>query len=376
MWGFPVPPDPKDLDSQTDARPLYEYLTYTPDSLELETSEIQKISLDGKDYLICVRRMDGSINMRAQYLIAYNPLYDTAQLLSSMGGLVFMITAALAGLSLMVVWWIAGSIAKPIKQLCGDAIQIGQGIFHPVKAESKLREINELANAMSTMSNQLEHAEDMQKAFLQNASHELRTPLMSISGYAQGIQCGVFEDTTEPVNAILSESKRLTELVGELLSLSRIDSEKEIRELRTLNLTEVIDGCLEQLGGYALECGVKLCFSQEKDVLIQADEKLFAQALTNLLSNAVRFAKARVCVTVSERNNRVVVTVKDDGLGISSEDLPHLFERFYKGKGGNYGLGLSIAKASIEYMGGTIHVGDCDVGAAFELILNGKDLPK
>lgn len=366
---------PKSLDSQTGARALYAYVTASINAKSLENDSYQRILLDDRSYLIRIQQMAPEMDARAKYLIAYNPLYDTTDLWHSMGQLAFVITAVLAGLSLIVVWRTADRIAKPMKRLCNYAARIGSGNFQPFEEQTKLCEVDALTRAMGEMAERLEQADKMQKTFLQNASHGLRTPLMSILGYAQGLQCGVFSDSTEPIDAILSESKRLIGLVNELLCLSRMDCEKEILELRTLNLIEVISGCLEQLGGFALDQGVTLVFlAEDTELFALADEKLFAQTFSNIASNAIRFAKSEVTIDIRQTIEQIIITTEDDGNGIAPEDQNHLFERFYRGRNGNYGLGLSIAKTSIEYMGGEIKAFNGKVGAIFEIWLKNSSI--
>ena len=137
----------------------------------------------------------------------------------------------------------------------------------------------------------------------------------------------------------------------------------------TLELNVFIEHPSAQLEGLAYKRQIKLAFETEQECEITVDQTLLERAFMNVLSNCIRFAKTGVEVKFERCGDKVRISVEDDGPGIYSEDLAHLFERFYKGKNGNHGLGLAIAKSSLEYMGGEIEAFSSSEGALFEMIL-------
>ena len=194
---------------------------------------------------------------------------------------------------------------------------------------------------------------------------------MSICGYAQGIEQGVFPDSKQAAHTILEESDRLTRLVGSLLTLSRIESGQHAPELVPLCAGECMEDCLDRAAGAALQKGVHLRYTApEKRLFVQGDEELFAQIAENLLSNAIRYAHETVEVTCTEDADAIRITVADDGDGIDEKDLPRIFERCYKGKGGHFGIGLAIARSAAEQMHGSLSAANRAGGACFTWTLS------
>ena len=369
----PIYPDPKQEGLEGNDALVYQSLfeKMTENQLNDFWDDAQQITLNDQQFLVAFQEMEEKSQVRAQYVAVYNPVYDTSAILDGAAQLVLLITTSLAVLSLVAMWVIAGSISRPIRQLCEHAIRIGRGDFHRIDSKTKIKELAELVDVMNEMSEQLERSDTTQKTFFQNASHELRTPLMSISGYAQGIQYGVFPDNSEAAGIIMSESMRLTELVDGILTLSRMDNRHQAMDLQPVELNEFVGRVLKKLEGMALNRGVSLCFQPSaQSFYVQADQDLLLKAFTNVTSNCLRYATKKVQVSILfEKPGWTTIQVQDDGPGFSPEDAPHLFERFYKGKGGNFGIGLSIAKSSMEYMGGTISACNTGNGASFSLHL-------
>ena len=190
---------------------------------------------------------------------------------------------------------------------------------------------------------------------------------MSIQGYAEGISKGIFSDTKKTSDIIVEESKRLNTLVEELLTLSRIDNNSYKKEFEVLNLSELIQECVSRINGYATKENKELNLSIEcENLLVNIDDTLLIQAVINVISNCIKYAKSKVDIYTFKKDNNAIIKISDDGNGFSPHDLPHIFERFYKGKQGNFGLGLSIAKSSVEYMNGDISPYN-ENGAVFEI---------
>jgi signal transduction histidine kinase len=220
------------------------------------------------------------------------------------------------------------------------------------------------------MSAQLENSDKTQKTFLQNASHELKTPLMSIGGYAEGIAQGVLPDTKSAAQIIGAESSRLATLVDELLTLSRIENRTYSKELVRVNLSDILKEYVQRLGGLAAKQRRRLTLNlPDTAVFVAADDTLLSQSVMNVVSNCLRYAKATVGIELVCQKKSAVIRITDDGDGIAQADLPHIFERFYKGKQGSFGLGLAIAKSAVFSMGGDIRAYNSDAGAVFEIAL-------
>lgn len=265
---------------------------------------------------------------------------------------------------------IASHITGPVAELGKLSLQIGQGNFNinPHTLPEDTLEFKQLYENICLMASRLEASDRNQKTFLQNASHELRTPLMSIQGYAEGIESGIFSDTREAAQIIKRESIRLNELVSELLTLSRYESGVYKPQWEEFNLCHLLQDYSQRLMGFASKSGKELVLClPDYDVMIQSDDSILSQAVMNIASNCLRYAKSEVTVTLHKTEAAVILQISDDGDGIPSGDMPYIFERFYKGKDGNFGLGLAIAKSAAELLRGKIKAYNNEKGAVFEI---------
>lgn len=170
---------------------------------------------------------------------------------------------------------------------------------------------------------------------------------------------------------ILTESLRLTEVVSGLLILSRLESGQQNAALGPVRVVEVIEDQLDRLNGLAVQRGISLALVPfEQSITVYGEEELLGKVLENLLTNGIRYAKTAVTISVKTEKKQVAISVSDDGDGIDEKDLPHLFERCYKGKGGNFGIGLAIAHSAAEKMEGRLEAANRqEEGAVFTLTL-------
>lgn len=215
----------------------------------------------------------------------------------------------------------------------------------------------------------VETAQEIRQSFFQNASHELKTPLMAIQGYAEGIQTEVL-DAKKSAEIILEESDRMTALVEQLLSLSKIDSAQSIPKLSPYDVREIVDDAVISLAPVFARNGIELHVMKEDSRLIaNCDENQLRKAFTNLLSNALRHAESFVKFSCKAESGKIIIVVSDDGGGINEEDLPRVFERFYTGRKGNTGIGLALTKEIIKLHGGEITALNDEKGAVFRIVL-------
>ena len=214
----------------------------------------------------------------------------------------------------------------------------------------------------------IEKEAERQQTFFQNASHELKTPLMAIQGYAEGIQAGVM-DAGGAAEVILEESDRMTELVEELLDISKIDMGRQQLALSEMDVRELLYDSIRAVepaaaGGIAIVPD----FSEEP-VMVSCDDTRLRRAVTNILSNGVRYARSQLRLTCRADKRHVTIRIQDDGGGIAEEDLPHIFDRFYMGRSGKSGIGLALTKEIVHLHRGTIRAYNGDSGAVFEITL-------
>ena len=213
----------------------------------------------------------------------------------------------------------------------------------------------------------IEKETERQQTFFQNASHELKTPLMAIQGYAEGIQAGVM-DTGSAAEVILAESDRMTELVDELLDISKIDMGRQQLTLSETDIRELLYDSIRAVEPTAAAGGIAIVPDfPEEPVMVSCDDTRLRRAVTNILSNGVRYARSELRLTCRADRRQVTIRMQDDGDGIAEEDLPHIFDRFYMGKSGKSGIGLALTKEIIHLHKGTIRAYNGDSGAVFEI---------
>ena len=355
---------PRDEKLRAEVAPLAE--TFANAISEGDTALLgsSAIEANGEEYLINVYAPPLETE-RLRYIIAYCPSSEIGGWIGSATVMVLVISSIFAALAFIVIWVSVKGITKPILRLCTEAENIGGGSFEHIEPVFPITELEELRVSMNTMTDRLMRADENQKHFFQNVSHELRNPLMSISGYAQGIEQGVFPSPEEAAHTILSESMRLTDVVTELLTLSRLESDAVNIVSEPVRVSEVIESSVYRINGTALQKGVTVTVEPfDEALIVSGSEEMLAKVLDNLLSNAVRFAAHSVVVAVKTDSKNAVISVSDDGEGIADEDMTHLFERCYKGKGGNFGVGLAIAHSAAEKMNGTLTAENRDSGGA------------
>ena len=260
----------------------------------------------------------------------------------------------------------ARSFAEPVNRLSDFAGEIGSGNLEPRELDFRDEEFDALAGSMNRMASDLRESRQKQEVFFQNVSHELRTPLTSIRGNAEGVVYGLMEPQ-QAAQVILAESDKLGGLVEDILFLSRAGKEKQDGGVAPIDLREVVSLCVSEQRAEAENKGISFVFDfDESPVLLPIREQDAQRLVGNLLSNAIRYAEKAVTLRCRNETDSVFLSVSDDGPGVAEEDLPHVFERMYKGKGGKHGIGLAIAQAVAKSCGGEITVRNKS-GAVFEV---------
>ena len=256
------------------------------------------------------------------------------------------------------------SVAAPLRKIARAARSVGRGNFAERVPVSGPREVRELASNFNRMTEEVQRSQQTLRDFLVNISHELKTPLTSIRGFSQAMLDGTIDDTEgveRSAKIINDQSNRVLRLVEELLDLSRIESGQVRMQQQEVDLRELLGHMSDLFALRSEEQRVVLDVQQEATSLIRGDFDRLEQVMNNLLDNAFRHTLQGGTVRVAARDVQqglVQVTVSDTGQGIPENDLPHLFERFYRanngGNGKGYGLGLAITREIVRAHGGDI----------------------
>lgn len=252
-----------------------------------------------------------------------------------------------------------------------------------ISAVPIMNEHNETEGAMLVLQDvtEQEKLDKMRKEFVANVSHELRTPLTTIKSYTETLLDGALENKEYTVNflqVINSESDRMTRLVKDLLQLSKLDYDKMEWNMKKLNVLNIVSDCVVKLEMSAKQKNQVLSFEALGELCdINGDKDRIEQVIINIISNAIKYTpeNGSIKVTADKLEDNVEIKIADTGMGIPKDDIPRLFERFYRvdkarsrAMGGT-GLGLSIAKNIVEAHRGSIRI-ESEYGKGTEVIIN------
>jgi signal transduction histidine kinase len=259
------------------------------------------------------------------------------------------------------------SVAAPLRGIARAARSVARGNYRQRVPATGPSEVRDLAANFNRMTEEVQRSQQTLRDFLANISHELKTPLTSIRGFSEAMIDGTIDDregVERSARIISDESNRVLRLVQELLDLSRIESGQVSMQQDEVDLRELFDHVGEVFALRAEEAGVEMDVAVLGKARILGDFDRLEQVMNNLLDNALRYTPAGGTVRVACRDlqpGTLQVTVSDSGPGIPPQDLPHLFERFYRGTAnqGNshrkgYGLGLAISREIVRAHGGEI----------------------
>ena len=304
------------------------------------------------------------------YVLIYTDITNAINLKNSMNQILIILLTTAATVAFVCSIILSKRFKNSIKRLENHAHIIGLGKFEDKISDFSYVEFESLAGSMNNMSEMLQKYEQNQKQFFQNASHELRTPLMSIQGYAEGLQLGFFENDNIATDVIMEESKKMACLIDDILYLSRLTSNENLAlSLSTFKIDEVIHSAKERIRLLAETNQKQLFVMPSVQIEVTADYEKLERAILNILSNAVRYAQNVIVIRSENRAKNIIISISNDGPHISNSDLPHIFDRFYKGKNGNTGLGMAITKDIIVSLGGRIKVKNTKTGVVFNIYL-------
>lgn len=309
--------------------------------------------------------MHGMMGTGGTMTTAMQPALDAAFRLSLTQSLLVAVVAA-ALVALVVSAFVARQIARPIGRMLTATRRIAAGHYAervPIEPANAGDELGELATSFNEMASSLEQAERRRLELVGNVAHELRTPIATLEGYLEGLLDGVIEPSAETWARLHDEAGRLRRLVDDLQQLSRAEARQMSLVVRPVAPVDVVRAAIDRLSMSFDEKGLTLRMAVPSDlpkVLADADRAI--QVLTNLLTNALRYTPPGGSVAVSAEtvDNAVAFHVQDTGIGFAPELRDRLFERFYrvdKSRSralGGPGIGLTIAKALVETMGGQI----------------------
>lgn len=276
-----------------------------------------------------------------------------------------------AGASLVasagVALFVTRRVVRPMRAATRASARIAGGSYRDRLDSDAPGELGELAEAFNTMADALERSEARRVRLLGDVAHEFRTPLSNLKGYLEGLEDGVFEADDATLTACTRQVTRLGRLVDDLSLLSRVETGQLDLAPERLDVRDLLRDAEEAFRGRFKRKGVALRLDPPPSVeAVEADPLRTAQVVANLLANALRHTPSGADVTLSARrrsHHEVRFEVRDEGEGIPSEHLPHVFDRFYRAdrsrrheEGSGSGIGLTLVKQLIERQGGRVGV--------------------
>jgi signal transduction histidine kinase len=309
-------------------------------------------------------QMESMMSMMDSSAVLQDDLRDS--FMASINEVMLVAVAAALGTAFLMSLFVSQRIVEPVRQMHQASQRLAQGDYHTRIQILNRDELGDLAQAFNHMAEELEQTEQRRLELIGNVTHELRTPLSSLQAMMEGLVDGVLPGEPVTYVNIQSELDRLQGLVQDLQELSRVEAGQVALELKPVLINDLIESAATRLRPQFDDKNITLELSLAPDLpVVTADPDRILQVLINLLGNALQYTPeaGAVTVTTMSEKKRIVVSVSDTGIGIASEHLAHLFERFYRvdksrsRTGGGSGIGLTITRHLIEAHGGNIEVG-------------------
>ncbi|HVJ47712.1 HAMP domain-containing sensor histidine kinase [Desulfitobacterium sp.] len=286
-------------------------------------------------------------------------------------------------IGILLIYFTSKQLVAPLQKLTQAAFRIGQGYLEERVSSSTKDEVGQLAEAFNTMADNLKHQEELRKQFTADIAHELRTPLTSIRSYIEAFQDGVLPANSENFSALNEEIDRLVGLSSDLKDLNIA----EIGVLRVnplpVNLNDIIDKVTHNLYPLLKEKELNLSWAPlPQPTNILGDERLLTRLFYNLIHNAYKFTESggTIQITMQAGQDNIDVQVRDTGIGIPENDLPYVFERFYRTdksrarETGGSGIGLALVRQIVLLHNGKISIeSTVGLGTTFKVTLPRKN---
>jgi len=339
------------------------------------------LRLDNEKFYIYDKPLTGDFEgLWLRGVVSHN---ETLNVLYNVLRLSFWLLPLLALLAILGGYVITRRAFLPVQQIADTAEEIGRSgdLSKRLDIGPGRDEIHMLADTFNLMFDRLEKSFQSERQFTSDASHELRTPvavIMAQSEYALEL-ADTEEEYRESLEVIRRQSQRMNEIINQLLFFTRLDQGSEPVRREVCNISDLLEEIACEQSMLAVK-GITLDTRIEPDIKAEVDRNLFTRMVTNLISNAYKYGKdgGHIDVSLVRDGSRAVVSVKDDGIGISRENLEKIWNRFYQvdpsrtedNAGGGLGLGLSMVKQISGLLGGTIDVDSTpDEGTEFTFII-------
>ncbi|MDD2351574.1 MAG: HAMP domain-containing sensor histidine kinase, partial [Synergistaceae bacterium] len=266
--------------------------------------------------------------------------------------------------SILAGFWIARRLSRPILITAETARKISEGDYEVrIKEETNTKELDQLIGAINQLGESLKNQEDLRKQLTADVAHELRTPITTAQTHLEAMIEGCWEPTKDRLQSCYDEMTRISRLVRDLENLAKVESGNSKLDRSMISLMELSNNVVlnfeAELKNKDLRTSV-----EGSDSMIFADKYRIEQVLMNLMSNAIKYTLegGNINIRISESETSVIFEFEDNGIGIPEEELPLIFERFYRADKsrnrmtGGSGIGLAIVRSIVAAHGGTVEV--------------------
>lgn len=301
------------------------------------------------------------------YVILHYSLSSLNEEVNNLVNIDYLLLVVLFLLSLIILIFFTEIVYIPLRKITVATEEYAAGNLHYELSVESGDEMGYLAASLTYMASEMAKSEDNQKRLVANVSHDFRSPLTSMKGYLEAMEDGTIppEQHEKYIGVVLNETNRLIKLTNSLLTLNNLNTEGMILERRDFDMNGVIRSAVSTFEGKCREKKISVNLSLTgEEMFVNGDKVRIGQVVNNLLDNAVKFSHkdSEITIETTEKGEKLFVSVKDQGIGIPSESVGHVFDRFYKSdlsrgkdKKGT-GLGLSITKEIIRAHGENINV--------------------
>ena len=311
----------------------------------------------------------------------FGPYYFTDNdifFLNSINRVLIAVAAFSLVAAFLLATYMSRRISRPISKAVTAAGEIAKGNYDlRMEETSQTTEIKNLTDTINNLAGSLEKQQSLRKQMAADVAHELRTPLANLQSTLEAMIDGIWDPDSERLQSCHEEILRISRLVGELEKLERLEAENAVLNFIEFNLSDLIRRIVKNFEPEFHNKNVSLTFSGD-GIIVTADKDKISQVMVNLVSNALKYTPpgGEVSVLLARSDQNAEITIQDNGTGIHEDDLPFIFERFYRADKsrnrltGGLGLGLTISKVIVEAHGGSISVAStAGKGAAFTVLL-------
>ena len=319
-----------------------------------KTKAIRLVNPDYESYALLygVQAEDG-------YVFLFTMLTNVNKNYNLVKNQLIYITVVVIILAVIISLFLSNVISDPIMKITEKSKQLANGNFNVEFEENGIKEIDELAETLNYLKNEVSKTDQYRRDLMANVSHDLKTPLTMIKAYAEMVRDITYKDKEkreENLNVIIEETDRLNTLVGDILTLSKLQANSDVLEITTFDLNKEINDILKryeylkETEGYVIETDIP------DEILIRADKNKINQVIYNLINNALNYTGDNkiVKIKVTESKKEYLIEIIDSGKGIDKDKIEHIWDKYYKNEKNHQrnvvgtGLGLSIVKEILE----------------------------